>query len=90
MAVVASCSGQEVLRNSKRPTKRALDGWDCRAPMRSGWAMFAGSSLAQSAAFSGFIYTRTESCSRNFIYTRPPASNANRWLAGKVFLDKST
>ncbi|MFN8382861.1 MAG: hypothetical protein U0V02_13010 [Anaerolineales bacterium] len=31
-----------------------------------------------SAAFSGFIYTRTESCSQSFIYTRPPASNANR------------
>ena len=31
------------------PTKRALDGWDCRAPMRSGWAMLAGGSLAQSA-----------------------------------------
>ena len=32
-----------------------------------------------SAAFSGFFYTRTESCSWSFIYARPPASNANRW-----------
>ena len=31
-----------------------------------------------SAPFSGFIYTRTESCSRSFIYARPPASNASR------------
>ncbi len=34
-----------------------------------------------SAAFSGFFYTRTESCSWSFIYARPPASNANRWAA---------
>ncbi len=34
-----------------------------------------------SAAFSGFIYTRTESCSQSFIHARPPASNANRWAA---------
>jgi len=32
-----------------------------------------------SAAFSGFFYTRTESCSRSFISARPPASNASRW-----------
>jgi hypothetical protein len=32
-----------------------------------------------SVAFSGFIYTQAESCSRSFIYVRPPASNANRW-----------
>jgi len=31
-----------------------------------------------SAPFSGFFYTRTESCFRSFIYARPPASNANR------------
>jgi hypothetical protein len=31
-----------------------------------------------SAAFSGFIYTQAESCSRSFVHTRPPASNANR------------
>jgi hypothetical protein len=31
-----------------------------------------------SAAFSGFFYTRTESCSRSFIYSRPTATNANR------------
>jgi len=34
-----------------------------------------------SAAFSGFIYTRTESCSWSFIYTRTTATNANRWVA---------
>jgi hypothetical protein len=32
-----------------------------------------------SAAFSGFIYARTESCSRSFVHARPPASNASRW-----------
>ena len=35
-----------------------------------------------SAPFSGFFYTRTESCSRSFIHARPPASNANRWAPG--------
>jgi hypothetical protein len=34
-----------------------------------------------SAAFSGFIYTRTESWSWSFICARPTATNANRWLA---------
>ena len=37
------------------PTRRALDGWGCQAPMRFVWAMLAGGSLAQSAAFSGFF-----------------------------------
>ena len=32
-----------------------------------------------SAAFSGFFYTRTESCFWSFIYARPTATNANRW-----------
>jgi hypothetical protein len=32
-----------------------------------------------SAAFLGFFYARTESCSRSFIYARPPTTNANRW-----------
>ena len=36
-----------------------------------------------SAAFSGFIYARTESCSQSFIYARPPASNANRWAVNE-------
>ena len=34
-----------------------------------------------SAPFSGFFYTRAESCSQSFVHTRPPASNANRWAA---------
>ena len=34
-----------------------------------------------SAAFSGFIYTRTESWSWSFIYARPTATNASRWAA---------
>ena len=51
----------------------------------------AGGSLAQSAAFSGFIYTQAESCFRSFIHARPPASIpltplggdvANHWAAG--------
>ena len=62
-----------------RPTKRALDGWGCQAPMRFVWAMLAGGSLAQSAAFSSIFHAQTESCSRSFIHARPPASNANRW-----------
>ena len=37
-----------------------------------------------SAAFSGFFYTRTESCSRSFVHARPPASNANRWQETKL------
>ena len=36
-----------------------------------------------SAAFSGFFYTRTESSSWSFIYTRPTATNANRWAASR-------
>jgi len=48
----------------------ALDGWDCQAPMRFDWAMFAGSSLARSAAFLSFIYTQAESCSRSFVHAR--------------------
>jgi len=32
-----------------------------------------------SAAFSGFFYTRTESCSWSFIYARPTAANANHY-----------
>jgi hypothetical protein len=35
-----------------------------------------------SAAFSGFFYTRTESWSWSFIYTRPTATYANRWVVG--------
>jgi len=54
-----------------------LDRWDCQTPMRFGWAMLAGSSLAQSASFSGFFYTQAESCSQSFIYACPPASNAS-------------
>jgi hypothetical protein len=46
--------------------------------MRFDWAMLAGGSLAQSAAFSGFIYAQAESCSRSFIHVRPPASEAER------------
>ncbi len=34
-----------------------------------------------SAAFSGFFYTQTESCSWSFIHARPTATNANRWHA---------
>ena len=37
-----------------------------------------------SAAFSGFFYTRTESWSWSFIYARPTATNANRWAVGHV------
>ena len=58
-----------MLLQKKRPTKRALDGWD-------------------SAPFSGFIYTRTESCSRSFIHARPPASNASRWAPARQLRNK--
>lgn len=34
-----------------------------------------------SAAFLSIFYARTESCSWSFIYTRPTATNANRWAA---------
>jgi len=53
----------KALHQQRRPTKRALDGWD-------------------SAAFSSIFHAQTESCSRSFVHARPPASNANRWLAG--------
>ena len=33
--------------------------------------------------FRAFFYTRTESCSWSFIYARPTATNANRWLASQ-------
>jgi len=36
-----------------------------------------------SAAFSSVIYTRTESCSQSFIYARPLAGNASRWVLNK-------
>jgi len=46
------------LQVQQRLTKRAPDVWDCQAPMRFDWAMFAGSSLARSVPFSSFIYAR--------------------------------
>ena len=39
-----------LLRQTLRPTQRALDAGDCPALTRLGWAMVARSSLAQSAA----------------------------------------
>jgi len=60
---------QELLRQ-RHLTQRALDGWDCPALMRLGWAMLTGSSLARSAPFSSFIYTQAESCSRSFVHAR--------------------
>jgi hypothetical protein len=50
-------------------------------PAPGGSRLHANTRLVGVCAFSGFIYTRTESCSRSFVYARPPASNASRWVA---------
>ena len=67
------------------PTQRTLDGWDCRAPMRSGWAIPYASLLGQVCslearspnlrhfrAFSTPEHAASrQPCSRHF-YLRPP------------------
>ena len=56
--------------SSCQPTKRALDGWDNIGDSRLRCGRCSLEARSPDAAFSGFFYTRTESCSRSFIHAR--------------------
>jgi hypothetical protein len=53
---------------------------------------FSGGAVdgGDSAAFSGFIYTRTESWSWSFIYARPSAGNASRYSKPHILETRKT
>ena len=71
---LSTCLPRSIIHPSATPAGRFLSG--NRMARHLEWVHLTGGILRH---FRAFFYTQTESCSRSFIYARPPASNANRW-----------